>query len=77
MEKAQTQPLYKRRPSISNNMSISIEKELDKYVKSDFYKTPKCKSTSRTSLLEKSPEIKHTILDANSEKNIKLSILHI
>ena len=77
MEKTQTKPLYKRRPSISSDMNISIEKEVDKYVKSKFYKTPKCKSTSRTSLLEKSPEIKHTILDANSEKNLNLNVLHI
>ena len=77
MEKAQSQPLYKRRPSISNDMSISIEKELDKYVKSEFYKTPKSKPTTRTCLLEKSPEIKHTILDANNEKNLKLSLLNI
>ena len=67
-------PLYKRRDSIVNEINTCIEKEVDKYVKINSYKTPKPKPRSKTSVLERSPEIKHTISDV---VNNNITVLEI
>ena len=67
-------PLYKRRDSIVNEINTCIEKEVDKYVRTNPHKTPKPKPRSKTSLLERSPEIKHTISDVSK---INMTVLEI
>tara|TARA_Y100000992_G_C21128517_1_gene425425 strand:- start:197 stop:430 length:234 start_codon:yes stop_codon:yes gene_type:complete len=67
-------PLYKRRDSIVNEINTCIEKEVNKYAKINHHKTPKPKPRSKTSLLERSPEIKHTISDVY---NKKISVLEL
>ena len=67
-------PLYKRRDSIVNEINTCIEKEVNKYAKINVHKTPKPKPRSKTSLLERSPEIKHTITDIGMKKLPELGI---
>ena len=67
-------PLYKRRDSIVNEINTCIEKEVNKYAKINVHKTPKPKPRSKTSLLERSPEIKHTISDVSK---INMTVLEI
>lgn len=71
--KHSTPPLSKRRPSLSENISIltnNIENEVSNYLKSDLYKTPKSRR-----YFDDSPEIKHTVIEI--EKESELSALSI